>query len=155
MRCSEHAPPFRTLLPTTFAPCRLSAVPAPAAHVAELEVVRPLDTMSAEEHPKDWKLKLLYGNLTTPFRHYTVIDEVVVGELSEGFSCPPGSAFMAMKTWVSSTDESANMAAVIGRQIGFTVTGDIQIYDTEPVEPPRERPFAYDIQFTPFDENAA
>lgn len=111
--------------------------------------------MSAEEHEKDWKLKLRYGKLTTPFHHYTVIAEGTVGQLAEGFSCPPGSAFMAMKTWASSTDESADMVAVIGRQIGFTVTGDIQIYDTEPVEPPRERPFGYDIQFTPFDPNAA
>ena len=111
--------------------------------------------MSAEEHPKDWKLKLRYGKLTTPFRHYTVIAEGVVGKLAEGFSCPPGNAFMGMKTWASSTDESADMVTVIGRQIGFTVTGDIQIYDTEPSEPPRERPFGYDIQFTPFDASAS
>lgn len=111
--------------------------------------------VSAEEHEKDWKLKLRYGKLTTPFHHYTVVAEGVVGQLAEGFSCPAGSAFMAMKAWASSTDESADMVTVIGRQIGFTVTGRIQIYDTEPVEPPRERPFGYDIQFTTFDPDAA
>ena len=36
MRCSEHAPRSRPLLPTTFAPGHLSAVPAPIARVAEL-----------------------------------------------------------------------------------------------------------------------
>jgi hypothetical protein len=39
-RCSEHAPRSRPLLHTTFAPCRLSAVPAPVARVAELCFVR-------------------------------------------------------------------------------------------------------------------
>ena len=81
--------------------------------------------MSAETDDRDWKLKLRYGRSTTPFRHYTVIAEGTVGQLAEGFSCPPGGAFMAMKTWASSTDESADMVTVIGREVGFTVTGDI------------------------------
>lgn len=58
---------------------------------------------------------------------------------------------MGMKTWAMSTDESADMVRVIGEQIGFTVTGRIQIYDTEPVQPPRENPYGYDIKFTPYD----
>ncbi len=110
--------------------------------------------MSAEPHETDWKLKLRYGKLTTPYSHYTAIAEGIVGELLEGFNCRPGPAFMGMKTWASSTDESANMISVIGKNIGFTVTGNIQVYDTEPLEPPRERPFGYDIGFTPFDPDA-
>jgi hypothetical protein len=62
---------------------------------------------------------------------------------------------MGMKTWASSADESADMVAAIGRQIGFTVTGRVHVYDTEPSEPPRANPFGYDIHFTPFDPNAA
>jgi hypothetical protein len=103
----------------------------------------------------DWKLKLRYGRLKTPYRHFTVIAEGLVGVLAEGFSCPPGSAFMGMKAWSSSPDESADMAQSIGREIGFTVTGRIQIYDTEPQQPPRERPYGYDIHFTPFDHGSA
>ena len=100
---------------------------------------------------KNWKLELRYGRRKTPYRHYTAIAEGVVGPLAEGFSCRPGSAFMAMKTWASSPDESADMARVIGEQIGFTVTGNVQIYDTEPSQPPKDDPYGYDINFTPFD----
>lgn len=110
--------------------------------------------MSAEEHEKDWKLKLRYGKLTTPYHHYTALAEGRVGELADGFSCPPGDAFMSMKAWASSTEEAADMIVAIGGQIGFTVTGNMEIYDTEPAQPPRETPFGYDIQFTPFDPNA-
>jgi hypothetical protein len=48
MRCSEHAPLSRELLPTTSAPRRFSAAPAPAARVAELEVVRPFHRLPSE-----------------------------------------------------------------------------------------------------------
>jgi hypothetical protein len=42
------------------------------------------------------------------------------------------------------------MMQAISGDIGFTVTGRIQIYETEPAEPPGEKPRGYDIQFTPF-----
>ena len=108
--------------------------------------------MSDEAVDKDWKLKLRYGQLRTEFKHFTAIAEGVVGELADGFSCRPGNAFMAMKTWASSADESADMVRVIGEKIGFKVTGNTQVYDTEPNQPPRANPFGYDIAFTPFDE---
>jgi hypothetical protein len=99
---------------------------------------------------KDWKLQLRNGQLKTPFKHYTVLAEGIVGRLSHGFSCPPGNAYMGMKTWSSSQDESADMLTTIGKEIGFAVSGRIQIYETEPSQPPKETPFGYDINFTPF-----
>ena len=102
------------------------------------------------EDEKDWKLKLRYGKETTPFSHYTVLAEGVAGDLVEGFECPKGNAIMGMKAWASSMDESALMIQDIGQQIGFEVTGEIQIYETEPEQPPRDNPHGYDIQFTPF-----
>ena len=113
--------------------------------------------MGEQEQGPDrtWKLKLRYGRLKTPYTHYTAIAEgVVAGELTEGFSCPPGPAFMGMRTWASSPEESADMLRAIGRHIGFTVTGRIDIFETEPQEPPRENPHGYDINFTPFDSGA-
>lgn len=101
---------------------------------------------------KDWKLKLRYGKLTTPYSHYTVLADGEVRELAEGFECRPGKAWMAMKTWSMSTEESSDMIRVIGEQIGFIVTGKIEVYSTEPVEPPGENPFGYDIKFTSYDE---
>jgi hypothetical protein len=40
---------------------------------------------------------------------------------------------------------------LIANQIGFTVTGDVLVYDTEPKAPPQENPHGYDINFTPYD----
>lgn len=104
-----------------------------------------------QEAEKDWKLKLRYGKLTTPYSHFTVLAEGMVGDLEEGFECRRGKAFMAMKVWASSTDEAADMIQSIGEQIGFEITGKIEVFDTEPQDPPQEDPFGYDINFTPFD----
>jgi hypothetical protein len=109
------------------------------------------EVMEDDAMEKDWKLKLRYGKLQTPFKHYTAIVEGVVGELAEGFSCRPGNAFMAMNTWATSEEESADMVRVIGEEIGFRVTGNTQVYSTEPTQPPRPDPFGYDISFTPFN----
>ena len=109
--------------------------------------------MDDEGQDKNWKLKLRYGKLKTPFQHFTLLADGVVGDLMEGFSCRPGSAIMAMKVWASSAEEAFDMIRAIGEQIGFTVTGRIQIYETAPVSPPpRENPHGYDIRFTPYDD---
>ena len=101
----------------------------------------------------DWKLKLRYGRLTTPFQHYFVLAEGVAGALRAGFDCPAGPAFMGMKAWAASPEEARHMAAVIGRDIGFDANGRIDIYEAEASQPPRENPFGYDIRFTPFNED--
>jgi len=101
--------------------------------------------------PSNWKLDLRYGRLKTPYKHYSVIAEGVVTELTEGFDCRPGAAYMGMKVWASCENESADMAHAIGAQIGFTVTGRVQVYTTEPDQPPSENPLGYDINFTPYD----
>lgn len=102
----------------------------------------------------DWKLKLRYGKLKTDFKHFTVFADGVVGELEEGFECRPGRAWMAMKTWATDANESADMIQVIGRQIGFSVDGEIEVYASEPEQPPGANPHGYEIRFTPYDENA-
>ena len=100
---------------------------------------------------KDWKLKLRYGKTKTPYKHYTTIADGIVGELIDGFDCRPGKAYMGMKTWALSTKESADMIKVIGKEIGFEVTGKIEVFITESNEPPSEKPFGYDIKFTPYN----
>ncbi|MFV7785133.1 hypothetical protein ACNPKB_13640 [Shewanella marisflavi] len=104
------------------------------------------------ENEKDWKLKLRYGKETTPYSHFTVLADGIVGELKDGFKCEAGSAWMSMKTWAVDSGQSADMIQVIGQQIGFEVTGDVEVYETEPEVPPKEKPFGYDIKFTPYDE---
>lgn len=107
--------------------------------------------MSEDVWDSAWKVKLRDGKLRTPFRHFTAIASGVVGELAEGYSCRPGTAFMGIKTWASSTEESADMLVEIGEQIGFRADGSVEVFETEPVQPPREEPYGYDITFTPFD----
>src|SRR5690242_8052244 len=104
------------------------------------------------EEDKDWKLKLRYGKMKTPFSHYTLLADGVVHNLEEGFECRPGKAFMGMKVWASSEEEAFDMIRVIGEHIGFEVTGKIELYSTDPVEPPGEEPHGYDINFSPYDE---
>lgn len=74
-----------------------------------------------------------------------------MGVLTGGFICNPGPAFMGMKVWAASYEEAAKMIQLIGSNIGFTVNGEIQIFDSEPVEPCGENPFGYDIKFTSYD----
>ena len=105
-----------------------------------------------ENTNKDWKLKLRYGKLQTPFKHVTILAEGVVRELRDGYVCPPGDAFMGMKAWALSDEQAADMIKTIGSQIGFEVTGEIQIYYSEPLEPPQENPYGYDINFHSFAE---
>ena len=107
--------------------------------------------MDSEGENKNWKLKLRYGKLKTPFQHFTLIVEGTVDRLSEAFSCPKGSAFMGMKVWASSWEEACDMIRAIAMHIGFDVTGQISVFETEPTPPPRENPYGYDIKFTPFN----
>jgi len=106
-----------------------------------------------EQNPPDpsWKLKLRYGLLKTPFHPFFVIGEGEAGELSYGYECRPGSAWMSMKVWAASSEESADMLRSIGNEIGFTVTGRIMVYEIEPEVPPTEEPTAYNIEFSPFN----
>ena len=111
--------------------------------------------MGDVEVDPDWKLKLRHGKLKTPFCHYTVIAEVRVGQFMEGYSCPPGSAFIAMCMWAESVDDAAQMMGTFGDRIGFLVTGRMQIYDSEPAQPPRDIPYGYGIDFQPIDPDAS
>lgn len=87
-----------------------------------------------------------------PYKHSTAIANRVAGKPQDGFECRPGNAVMSMKTWAIDTDESAHMIRVIGQQIGFSASGKIQIYETEPEQPPGHNPHGYDIRFVPYDE---
>ena len=88
-------------------------------------------------------------------KHVTVLADGVVGEHGDGFERRPGRAWMSMmKTWAADSEESIDMIGVIGKRIGFTVDGRIEVYVTEPDQTPGEKPHGYDIRFTPYDENA-
>lgn len=90
------------------------------------------------------------GNPETRYKHFTLIADGIAGDLKDGFVCESGPAFMGMKVWASSYEEAAEMIRVIGRQIGFSVTGDIEIYNSDPKEPCGDHPHGYEINFTPY-----
>ena len=76
MRCSEHAPRSRPLLHTACAPSHFSAVPAPAARVAELAVVRRRYALPVSESHEDtagldiwWAVPGVLGGMSMPFIH--------------------------------------------------------------------------------------
>ncbi|SOD14697.1 hypothetical protein [Pedobacter xixiisoli] len=99
---------------------------------------------------KDWKLKLRYGKIKTPYKHFTIIGNCEVGNLIDEFSCRPGPAYVSMKVWTLDYKQAAEIFSSVGNQIGFTPYDDVEIYDSEAVNPPKEDPFAYDINFTPY-----
>ena len=101
---------------------------------------------------RDWKLKLKFGKLKTPYKHITVLADGVVGDLKDGFECNSSRAWMTMKSWATDYDQAQDMIEYIGRQIGFKVDGSIECYDTDPSEPPRDNPYAYDISFSGYEE---
>lgn len=99
----------------------------------------------------DWKLKLRYGKLATRFTHYTLIANGMIEEPEKwDTDNPAGPAFMSMKVWAISEDEATDMMCSIGKDVGFVVSGDLRIFLTDPIQPPREVPFGYDIKFTPY-----
>lgn len=100
----------------------------------------------------DWKLKLRDGRAHTGWRHFTVVTDGVAGALADGFACRAGRAVMSMKAWAGDADEAIDMVRAIGRHIGFTVDGRVEVYDTAPDAPPGERPHGYDIGFVPYDD---
>jgi len=103
------------------------------------------------ENDKDWKLKLRYGKLITPFQHYTIIAQVIISEYIEDFEAKPGKAYVAMKAWVRHIDDAFEVVEDVGDQTGFEIIGKIEVYETPPDSPPDENPYVYNINFTYHD----
>ena len=105
-----------------------------------------------EETPKDWKLKLRYGKLKTEFSHFTVIADGLVETPDADYGSIAGKAMMGIKVWAIDTQEAADLTYYVGEQIGFKPTGNMQVFDTDPEQPPKDTPYGYDINFTSYDE---
>jgi hypothetical protein len=106
---------------------------------------------SHEAHP-NWKLLLRYGRLKTPYEHFTVLADVCVIEADADLGSQLGPAWLAMKAWASSADAAGELVAAIAPQIGAEVGGRVEVYSSEPAEPPRDVPFAYDPSFTAYED---
>ena len=105
----------------------------------------------SDDSPRDWKLRLRYGRLDTPYSHFTLLGAGELAASLEWSDCPPGPAILGMKIWASSHDEAFAVFSAVSEQIGFAITDKIDLYETDPSEPPRENPYGYDLNFTPFE----
>ncbi|MBE9586247.1 hypothetical protein IM792_17470 [Mucilaginibacter sp. JRF] len=101
---------------------------------------------------KNWKLKLRYGKIRTPYKHYTLITPVSISEYIEDFSARPGTAYLGAKIWATDSDEAVVILEDIGESTGYAITGSIEIYDTAPEQEPGDKPYAYDFKFTYYEE---
>ncbi|WP_298299528.1 hypothetical protein [uncultured Litoreibacter sp.] len=106
------------------------------------------------EPKNDWRSDLKIGVLKTPYRHFTLIAEGEIVDPSKWEEAlQTGSAVMSMKVWATTEEEAFDMIEVIGEQVGFDVTGRVELYNTEPEEPPRQNPHGYDIGFESYVED--
>ena len=101
---------------------------------------------------KDWKLKLRYGRIETPYEHFTLIAPVIINQYIADFNAQPGKAYAAMKIWALNDEQSIEIFQSVADQTGFSIAGNIEIYKTEPENPPKENPFAYNINFSYYTE---
>ncbi len=100
----------------------------------------------------DWKLKLRYGKTSTPFQHATLLAVGYMDQARHDYGVDQGPAVMAAKIWSISDLDAVEIVAQVGRDIGFRITGNIEIYRTDPEEPPIDKPSVYGVNFTPFSE---
>ena len=105
------------------------------------------------ENDKDWKLKLRYGKIKTPYQHFTAIAQGVVVTSDNSLQCPAGPAMITIRTWATDAAQSAQIIQFFGSELGYEITEDIQIYETDPERPPKDQPYGYGINVTPFEND--
>lgn len=103
---------------------------------------------------KNWLQKLKLGKIKTQFHHYTVLVDVFAEEDITDYEsnvCPKGKAWMGVKVWATDTEEAGDVAFQLAQSLGFEIN-EIQIFNTEPEQPPTENPSAYGVNYTPYEE---
>ena len=91
------------------------------------------------------------GQLMTPYKHFSAIAHGIAGNLPASFKCRPGPAVMGMSMWATDPEQSVRMMHAVSEQLGFTMTDKLEIYETDPQQPPGEHPSGYGICFIPHD----
>ena len=100
----------------------------------------------------DWKLKLRYGKAVTPYQHFSLIGGGMMLDESNKYDCRVGTAVMSAKIWALSETDAADTFQMMGDKVGFYVDQTIEVFKTEPDEPPTDYTYGYDIGFIPYDE---
>lgn len=97
---------------------------------------------------KDWKLKLRYGKLITPYKHFTIIAPVLINDHIVSLNAAPGKAYIGIKMWALDINEATKIIMSVAKEFGFTITGKIEVYSTDAQNPPKDEPYAYDLNFS-------
>ena len=63
-------------------------------------------------------------------------------------------SWMGTKIWALNADDAIAITESYGKKQGFDVTGRVLVYDTDPESPPRDNPYVYSTNFTPYDPEA-
>jgi len=96
---------------------------------------------------QNWKLKLKYGKLVTPYKHFTALADGIHRDVERDSP----RAWMSLKIWCLDSDEAVDVMRSIAPQLDFEIDGQIEIYDSEPVDPPEDSPHGYEANFTYYD----
>ncbi len=101
---------------------------------------------------KDWKLRLRYGQISTPYTHSTALIDVEVSKPTpeNGAKCI-GPAWLGIKLWATGKDKACDMADLFAHHFDCEPR-EIHPYDTPPEEPPRENPYGYGLTLTSYQD---
>ncbi len=94
------------------------------------------------------KLKPWYTQARTPYHHFTIVAPVVIKEYINKLKASPGKAHVDINLWALDFDEAIEMVRAAAKTHGFIIDGKIKIYCTDPVKPPKEKPYIYSTTFT-------
>lgn len=86
-------------------------------------------------------------------RHYDLRTEGrIVGDSAHA-DLPEGPATMTAKIWASGPEEVADVVVALANELQFKILGDVEVRESEPVEPSQGAPSAYGVEFTHYDED--
>jgi hypothetical protein len=86
----------------------------------------------------------------SPFKHFALVADGAVVEPNAEFKTEVGPAVLSMKAWAKDPEEATDMIVAISNHLGFKITATVEIYATEPDAPAKEKPYGYDLNFTPY-----
>tara|TARA_R110002072_G_scaffold109555_1_gene236970 strand:+ start:119 stop:460 length:342 start_codon:yes stop_codon:yes gene_type:complete len=109
----------------------------------------------SDNAPDDWKRKLSDGEIETAFTHYAMVADGRVVEPSAEFKTEAGPSVLSMKAWAKDPEEAGDMIVAISNHLGFKIADKVDIYVTEPDAPPKDKPYGYDLNFTPYADPEA
>lgn len=97
---------------------------------------------------KNWKLKLHYNKIKTPYKHYQLFaNGKNIAMDPEKYKNQSPNAYMALKCWAEDDKQAVSMMDKVAQSVGFEIKDKVEIYHNEPTQSPEKEPYAYDLNF--------